>query len=58
MAAEYAAAATDLADAFDAVPDTGWQYRGLRSNGSQFTVETFAGYLLHDLLHHLHDVHG
>jgi len=58
VAAEYATAASALADGFDAVPDTGWQHRGIRSNGSQFTVETFAGYLLHDLVHHLYDVRG
>lgn len=30
--------------------------RGLRSNGSEFTVLTLARYFLHDVVHHLHDV--
>jgi hypothetical protein len=32
--------------------------RGLRSNGSEFTVETLGQYHLHDVLHHLWDVDG
>jgi len=28
----------------------------LRSNGSEFTVETIAIYHLHDIVHHAHDV--
>lgn len=53
--AEYAAEATSLATAFDAVPDDRWQHRGVRSNGAQFTVETLSAYLMHDFVHHLHD---
>ena len=30
--------------------------RGLRSNGSEFSVETLALYHLHDVVHHVHDV--
>jgi DinB superfamily len=30
--------------------------RGIRSNGSEFTVETLGLYHLHDVLHHVHDV--
>mgnify|MGYP006199982917 CR=1 FL=1 len=33
-----------------------WQRPSRRSNGSPFTVETFATYFMHDLHHHLHDV--
>jgi hypothetical protein len=33
-----------------------WERRGIRSNGSQFTVATLAVYFLHDVEHHLHDV--
>ena len=29
-----------------------------RSDGAQFTVESFGRYFLHDLIHHLHDVGG
>lgn len=30
--------------------------RGVRSNGSEFTLETLGLYHLHDVLHHVHDV--
>ncbi|WP_206062810.1 DinB family protein [Nocardioides piscis] len=30
--------------------------RGLRSNGSEFTLETLGLYHLHDVVHHVHDV--
>ena len=30
--------------------------RGVRSNGSEFTVETLGLYHLHDVVHHVHDV--
>lgn len=33
-----------------------WGWPGLRSNGSQFTAASLGGYLVHDLMHHLHDV--
>jgi len=56
VAREYASAAESLATAFDAVSGDQWQRRGTRSNGSQFTVATFAAYLMHDLLHHERDV--
>lgn len=32
------------------------QRRGIRSNGSEFTILTLAQYFLHDVVHHLHDV--
>jgi hypothetical protein len=56
VAQEYALAAESLATAFDAVSGEQWQRRGTRSNGSRFTVATFAVYLMHDLLHHEGDV--
>ena len=45
-----------LAAAFDEVDGAQWDRTGRRSNGSLFTVSTFATYLLHDVEHHLHDV--
>ena len=45
-----------LAAVFDAVPDGGWARRGVRSDGARFNVETIGRYLLHDPIHHLHDV--
>jgi hypothetical protein len=35
-----------------------WRWRGIRSNGSEFTAETLGQYLVHDLVHHLWDVEG
>jgi hypothetical protein len=31
---------------------------GRRSNGSRFTVESLSQYMVHDVVHHLHDVAG
>lgn len=45
-----------IAAAFDAVRPDQWGRAGLRSNGSQFTVATFARYFLHDIHHHTQDV--
>ncbi|GAB2685134.1 DinB family protein [Thalassiella azotivora] len=54
---DLAEAARRLADRFDTVPaDGGWDRPARRSNGSRFTVLTLARYLLHDVVHHLHDV--
>ncbi|SHH25299.1 DinB superfamily protein [Jatrophihabitans endophyticus] len=50
------AAAEVVAAAFGAVRDEQWQRPGRRSNGSVFTVESFARYVLHDLAHHAWDV--
>lgn len=58
VAAEYAEALAAIADLFDGVAPEQWQRRGLRSNGSMFTVETIGVYCLHDLEHHLYDVAG
>lgn len=56
VAGEYAREAEATAEAFDAVAGEQWQRPGRRSNGSTFTVETFAVYFLHDIEHHVHDV--
>ena len=47
-------AADVLAARFEGVQD--WSRPGRRSDGATFTVETFARYFLHDVVHHLHDV--
>jgi adenosylmethionine-8-amino-7-oxononanoate aminotransferase len=49
-------AALKLADLFDSVVGEQWQRRGLRSDGSAFTVATLAQYLMHDPVHHVWDV--
>jgi hypothetical protein len=40
------------------VPADAWDRPGVRSNGSEFTVESLGRYHLHDVVHHLHDVAG
>lgn len=58
VAAQYASAAMALAARFERVPESLREHRGIRSNGSAFTVRTLALYFLHDIVHHLHDVDG
>lgn len=58
VAVEYADDARAAAGLFDGVAVDEWQRRGLRSNGSAFTVESIGVYFLHDLEHHLYDVAG
>ncbi|MFJ8044895.1 DinB family protein [Kitasatospora sp. NPDC096147] len=58
VAAELAAAAEELALAFEQVEGERWQRVGRRSDGARFTVESFARYLIHDPVHHLYDVTG
>ena len=55
---ELASAADVLADSFAAVPEALHGNTGLRSDGSRFTVTTFAQYLVHDPVHHVWDVTG
>ena len=56
VAGELAAAAGAAADSYAGVPADAWHRRGLRSNGSQFTIASLALYHLHDIVHHAHDV--
>ncbi len=59
VAAELAEAAEDVAAAYDAVPvddDATWSRSGVRSDGSEFTVDTLGRYHLHDIVHHAWDV--
>lgn len=56
VAAELGRAANKLADRFDALGADEWERTGTRSDGARFTVETFARYLVHDPVHHVHDV--
>ncbi|MCW2765702.1 MAG: methyltransferase type 12 [Nocardioides sp.] len=53
---ELVAAAAAIADLYDTVPGDAWGRAGVRSNGSEFTIETLGRYHLHDVVHHLHDV--
>lgn len=56
VATELFEAASIVADTYDRVPAGAWSRRGLRSNGSEFTVATIAIYHLHDIVHHAHDI--
>ncbi len=56
VATELFEAANVIADTYDHVPADAWSRRGLRSNGSEFTVATIAIYHLHDIVHHAHDI--
>lgn len=56
VAEELRAAAGVVADRFDAVTDDQWSNRGVRSNGSRFTVLTLGQYMAHDLVHHVWDL--
>lgn len=58
VSAELAAEGKQAAESFAAVRESEWERKGLRSNGSEFTVLTLSRYFLHDLVHHLHDVNG
>jgi hypothetical protein len=59
VAGELAEAAETVAAQYDAVPvddDAAWGRPGLRSDGSEFTVETLGRYHLHDTEHHVWDM--
>ena len=56
VADELFTAANALADRFDAVRVDEWDRAGFRSDGSAFTVDSLARYLMHDPVHHLWDV--
>ena len=56
VADELEVAGRQLASSFSAVEGEQWSRRGRRSDGVEFTVESFARYFVHDPVHHLHDV--
>jgi hypothetical protein len=49
-------AAHTLAGRFGVVTEDEQARPGRRSDGASFTIESLARYLLHDPVHHLHDV--
>jgi hypothetical protein len=53
---ELDAAAAALAEAFEQVDGDEWMRTGFRSDGAAFTIDSFARYLVHDPVHHVHDV--
>jgi uncharacterized damage-inducible protein DinB len=56
VAVQLDAAAERLAGGFERVTSDDWARTGRRSDGAVFTVDTFARYMIHDPIHHLHDV--
>jgi hypothetical protein len=58
VADELALRGRHVAAVFAGAPEHAWGRRGLRSNGSVFTLESLGRYLLHDVMHHLADVAG
>ncbi len=56
VATDIEAAARRLTDRFDSIETSQWERTGNRSDGARFTIETFARYLIHDPIHHVHDV--
>jgi hypothetical protein len=56
VAGELEGAGSALADRFDQVEPDEWARTGSRSDGANFTIDSFSRYLLHDPVHHLHDV--
>jgi hypothetical protein len=56
VGAALAVEAEATAGEFDAVEPCQWARPGRRSNGSAFTVATFAVYFLHDIEHHVYDI--
>jgi hypothetical protein len=56
VAVELRDAALALSDELDALGDADWSRPGTRSDGAAFTVDSFARYVVHDVLHHVYDV--
>lgn len=56
VANELRVAGNQLANRFELVQESQWSRRGFRSDGSAFTIESIAKYLMHDPVHHLWDV--
>jgi hypothetical protein len=46
-----------LAALFESVHGDQWQRPGFRSDGAAFTVDSISRYFIHDIVHHLWDVH-
>lgn len=58
VSAELLEAARRLAGGFAALREDDWRRTGSRSDGADFTVESFGRYFIHDPVHHLYDVTG
>ena len=58
VAGELTAAAAVVAALFDDSAPGQWGRTGHRSDGADFTVESFGRYFIDDPVHHLYDVTG
>ncbi len=58
VAEQLMAAAVTLVGRLRSLEESQLERTGRRSDGAEFSVLTFARYILHDLLHHLWDVTG
>jgi hypothetical protein len=58
VAGQLAEAADRIAGRFAGLGPEQWERTGSRSDGARFSVDSFASYLIHDPVHHLHDVGG
>lgn len=58
VAAELDQAGRQIAARFEGVTADQWQRAGRRSDGAEFTIESFGRYFFHDIAHHLSDVTG
>jgi hypothetical protein len=47
-----------IAKLFESVHGDQWQRTGFRGDGAAFTIDTISRYFLHDIVHHLWDVHA
>lgn len=56
VASELLHAQQCLSGSFASVVGDQWQRTGARSDDAAFTIDSFARYLIHDPIHHLHDV--
>lgn len=56
VADELVAAGEAMARTLELIGEGDWDRRGYRSDGAEFTVDSFVRYFLHDPAHHLVDV--
>jgi hypothetical protein len=56
VASDLGLNAEALASAFEGMEGDDWDRLGARSDGAHFSVDTFGRYMIHDPIHHLHDV--
>jgi hypothetical protein len=58
VAGQLGEAAERIASRFAGLTPGQWERTGSRGDGAHFSVDSFARYLIHDPVHHLHDIGG